>query len=172
MPYTNAQRKQHIMELQRYLYAISLFNTKIPHIIVDGRYGSETSVAVRAFQREYGLSDTGSTDPVTWNKIVSVYRAYLRSAPAAYNIFPSSSYVVRNGDSGSLVCIIQAMLNDIGTNYDNMVRPETCGTYNAETVNAVKQFQRKVGLPQSGEVDSSTWNMLVHCCEHINSTLQ
>lgn len=172
MPYTNAQRKQHIRELQQYLYAISLFNEKIPQIIVDGRYGNETSIAVRAFQREYGLSDTGSTDPVTWNKIVSVYRAYLNSAPAAYNAFPSSSYILRNGDMGSLVCIIQAMLNDIAENYDNMIRPSTCGTYNSETAEAVKQFQRKVGLPLNGEVDSRTWNMLVHSCEHINRTLK
>ena len=55
MAYTNAQKKQHIYELQTYLYAISLFNDKIPQVIPDGVYDSETSIAVRAFQREYGL---------------------------------------------------------------------------------------------------------------------
>lgn len=33
MPYTNVQKKQHIKEIQTYLYAISMFNDKIPQVI-------------------------------------------------------------------------------------------------------------------------------------------
>ena len=39
MAYSNAQRKQHIYELQTYLHAIALMNSKIPLIIPDGTYG-------------------------------------------------------------------------------------------------------------------------------------
>ncbi|MBE6863294.1 MAG: peptidoglycan-binding protein [Ruminococcus sp.] len=172
MAYTNAQRRQHIMELQKYLYAISLNNSKIPQIIPDGVYGKETSIAVRAFQREYGLPESGNTDPATWNKIVRVYRSYLDAAPAAYNVFPSAKYIVKDGDKGQLVYIIQTMLNDIGDHYENAPCVEICGDYNNATTDAIKQFQKRVGLPQSGKVDSGTWNMLVHCCEHIDRTLQ
>lgn len=170
MAYTNAQKKQHIRELQTYLYGISFFDGRIPRIIPDGIYGRETAVAVRALQREYGIAETGNTDSATWDKIVSVYQAYQHSNPIAYNIFPSSGYVVRQGDKGLVVYILQAMLNDLGIKYDNMPAIAVSGKYNAPTAEAVKLFQMKTGLPQSGSVDSGTWNMLVRASEHINKT--
>jgi len=171
MAYNEAQKKQHIIELQTYLYAISFINSNIPPIAPIGVYNKETIIAVRAFQHEYGLPETGSTDPVTWNKIVSVYRSYIRTEPMPYNIFPSETYVAHSGENGQLIYILQAMLADIGNNYDNSPNLNVCGNYNRETSEMVRFFQRKVGLPQSGNVDSSTWNMLVACCEHINNTL-
>ena len=172
MAYTNAQRRQHILELQKYLYAISLYNKKIPQIFPDGIYDQETAIAVRAFQREYGLPETGNTDPATWNKIVAVYRSYLNAEPIAYNVFPSPGYVVRSGDKGQLVYIIQAMLDDIGEKYENAPCVDICGSFNSATSDAVKLFQKRVGLQQTGTVDSGTWNMLVRCCEHIDSTIK
>lgn len=171
MAYNEVQKRQHIIELQTYLHAISYINTEIPRIVPNGIYSKETIFAVRAFQREYGLSETGSTDPVTWNKIVSVYREYTRTEPVAYNAFPSASYVAHVGEHGQIVYILQAMLNDIGNNYDNAPKITVGGEYNKETSEAVRFFQKKIGLPQSGNVDSGTWNMLVTVCEHINSTL-
>lgn len=171
MPYTNAQKKQHIRELQTYLNAISFLNGHIPTIVPDGVYGKETIFAVKMFQREYGLSETGSTDSVTWNKVVSVYRSYMRSEPVAYDAFPSASYVAHLGEQGQIIYILQAMLNDVGKNYDNAPEVDVCGQYNMETSNAVRFIQKKIGIPQSGNVDSTVWNMLVSCCEHINGTL-
>lgn len=171
MAYNEAQKKQHIVELQTYLYAISFINKEIPQIVPSGVYNRETIFAVRAFQREYGLPETGSTDPATWNKIVSVYRSYIRVAPMPYAVFPSETYVAHSGENGQLVYILQAMLSDIGSNYDNSPQLTVCGNYNRDTSEMVRFFQKKVGLPQSGNVDSSTWNMLVTCCEHINNTL-
>lgn len=171
MAFNNNQKRQHIRELQTYLHAISFFNDKIPTVIPDGFYGKETAIAVRAFQREYGLPETGNTDFATWNKIISVYKEYLHSNPIAYNIFPSSGYVMKQGDSGLLVYILEAMLNDIGAHYDNMPNVKVGGFYNAATADAVKHFQSRVGLPQNGAVDSGTWNMLVRTSEHINKTL-
>lgn len=168
MAYTNNQRKQHIYELQTYLHAISLMNDKIPLIIPDGVYGNETALAVRAFQREYGLPETGNADSATWNKIVSVYRGILRGKPVPYAVFPSPKYVAAKGDTGQLIYIIQAMLHDIGKSYDNAPEVDVCGNFNEITFEAVTRFQRWSGLPQNGRVDSGTWNMLVHCCEHMN----
>ncbi|MDE5582782.1 MAG: peptidoglycan-binding protein [Ruminococcus sp.] len=171
MPYTVNQRKQHIMELQTYLNAISFVNGGVPRIVPDGIYGKETIVAVRSFQREYNLTETGNTDPVTWNKIVSIYRSYMHTEPVAYNVFPSASYVAHIGEKGQVIYVLQAMLNDIGSCYDNAPKVEVCGEYNADTANAVRFLQQRIGLPQSGNVDSKVWNMMVSCCEHMNSTL-
>lgn len=167
MPFTSEQKKQHIRELQTYLHAISFFNERIPRIIPDGFYGRDTAIAVRAFQRDYGLPDTGNTDAATWNKIVSVYRELLYANPIAYNAFPAPDHVLRPGDSGLLVYIIQAMLDNIGAAFDNMPRTPVSGSYTSDTAEAVRNFQRRSGLIQNGNVDSGTWNMLVRTSEHI-----
>ena len=169
MAYTKIQRKQHIIELQTYLHAIALMNDNIPLIIPDGVYDNETALAVRAFQREFGLPDTGTTDGKTWSKIVSVYREYLQATPLPYAVFPSAKYVASKGDTGQLIYILQAMLKTIGRRYDNAPSIDVCGIYNDSTEEAVARFQRWCGIPHSGRVDSGTWNLLVHCCEHINS---
>ena len=158
------------MELQTYLHAIALMNDKIPVIVPDGVYSNETAEAVRAFQREYGLPQTGAADPATWNSIVSVYRGYLSGAPIPYAAFPSAGYKAHPGDHGLLIYIIQAMLSDIGEKYDNAPPVKICGDYDDPTSAAVKRFQQWCGIPQSGQVDSGTWNMLVRCCEHISHT--
>ncbi|MCM1506581.1 MAG: peptidoglycan-binding protein [Ruminococcus flavefaciens] len=170
MAYNEVQKRQHIVELQTYLYAISFINKEIPQVAPSGVYNRETIFAVRAFQHEYGLQETGSTDPATWNKIVSVYRSYLRAEPMPYNAFPSSSYVAHMGENGQLIYILQAMLGEICDSYDNAPSLTVCGNYNKDTSDTVRFFQKKVGLPQSGNVDSGTWNMLVTCCEHISNT--
>ena len=167
MAYTSAQKRQHILEIQRYLYAISLYDSNIPQVIPDGSYGQDTVLAVRAFQKEYGLPVTGNTDPATWNRIVNVYRSYLGAVPVAYSVFPSAKFVLGSGDTGQLVYIVQAMLDSIGKSYDNAPCVDICGDYDSATAEAVKDFQKRTALPQTGKVDSLTWNMLVHCCEHI-----
>ncbi len=168
MPYTPQQRRAHIRELQTYLYAISLMNDHIPSVVPDGSYDRGTAAAVSAFQREYGLPVTGNADPATWNKIVNVYLAGVHAKPIPYSVFPSAGYVLKKGDRGEIVYIVQAMLGDIARQYDNFGGVEVCGEYNAETAAAVGRFRRLVGLPSGEDVDSAAWNMLVHCCEHIN----
>lgn len=171
MPYTDAQKRQHIIEIQTYLHAISFMNTAIPQIIPSGIYNRETITAVKAFQREYDLPETGSIDPITWNKIVSVYRSYIRIEPMPYNAFPSEKYIAHIGEKGQIIYILQAMLVDISNSYDNAPKISVTGEYDIATYEMVRFFQRKTGLPQSGNVDSTTWNMLVLYCEHINNIL-
>ena len=105
MPYTEQQKKEHIRELQSYLYAISMFDKNIPQILPDGVYDADTRAAVEAFQRTYGLPVTGDTDSATWNRIAAIYRDYLDGAPAAYHVFPSRSFTACIGDSGEVVYI-------------------------------------------------------------------
>ena len=171
MPFSAEQKRQHIRELQTYLHAISYFDNNITRVIPDGFYGKETALAVRAFQREYGLPETGDTDLEIWNKIVSVYREIQAAEPIAYNIFPSANYIMKQGDSGLLVYILQAVLDDLSLYYDNYPKVNITGKYDAATTNAVEQFQNRTGLNRSGNVNSGTWNMLVRVSEDANKTV-
>lgn len=166
MPYSNNQKRQHIMEVQRYLHAIALMNGKIPVVIPNGVYGNETRMAVMAFQREYNLKETGTVDSVTWNKIVEIYKGFFHSAPEPYPAFPSGKFVCEEGACGQLVYVIQAMLYGMGQSYDNFPKINVCGHFNVETKDIVANFQKFCGLPQNGMVDCATWNMLVSCSGH------
>ena len=165
MPYTDQQKKEHIRELQTYLYGIALFDRRIPQVLPDGIYDSSTAQAVRAFQRAYGLPDTGETDTATWDRIAAIYRDYLEGAPASYHVFPSKSFKVCRGDSGELVYIIQAMLGKAAAWYDNMPKITVSGEFDEASFMAVRAFQSCCGLADSGTVDCATWNMLVRFLE-------
>ena len=167
MAYTDEQKRQHILELQRYLYGISLFDERIPRIIPNGIYNSDTAEAVMAFQQAYGLPQTGEADPDTWDMIVTVYRDITEIQPCPYAAFPSREYVSHIGDHGRLVYIIQAMLSGLCSAYDNMPWVEVSGDYGGDTAEAVRALQKRTGLPESGEVNCTTWNMLVKLCEAV-----
>lgn len=165
LPYTEEQKREHIRELQACLYAISLFDERVPQVVPTGEYDSSTERAVRAFQRAYGLPDTGETDSATWDRIIAVYCRYVCTAPAPYHVFPSRGYTVKEGDSGELVSIIQAMLGEAAELYDNMPAVRVSGEYGSSTSAAVSFFQGHCGLDESGAVDCLTWNMLVQFLE-------
>lgn len=167
MPYTPQQKKKHIRELQQYLQRISYYNDKIPLIIPDGYFGKETSTAVRAFQREYKIPETGTATHETWNKIVSVYRGFIDSEPIPLDIFPSQSYLVRKGDSGIIVYVIQVLLHEIGLKYDNFPDIVINGIYDNSTANAVSFLQNLSNLSQTGTVNNQTWNILSASVHHL-----
>lgn len=164
--YTPAQKKSHIRELQRYLHGISYHNPRIPLIIPDGYFGKETETAVRAFQREYGLRETGTANSETWNKIVEVYCELISRLPVALDVFPSPGYILRKGESGFLVYIIQVMLNQIRMVYEIFPEIEINGIYDNATANAVKAFQEISNLNTTGNINRQTWNHLVSSMNH------
>ncbi|MET9408376.1 L,D-transpeptidase family protein [Streptomyces sp. NPDC002935] len=59
------------------------------------------------------------------------------------------------GDRGDAVRAAQARLHQVAW----LITPPT-GTYDARTVEAVKGFQGKRGLPRTGELDTVTWQRL------------
>ena len=59
--------------IQEQLNRIAQAYSAIPRIAVDGSYGPQTSAAVSAFQRIFGLPDTGIVDLATWYRISQIY---------------------------------------------------------------------------------------------------
>ncbi|MDE5946264.1 MAG: peptidoglycan-binding protein [Oscillospiraceae bacterium] len=167
MPYNPRQRKNNIREIQRYLQGISYFNDKIPLIIPDGFFGKETENAVRAFQREYRITETGTVNHETWNKIVFVYRNLVDSNPLALDVFPSRNYIIQTGDTGMIVYIIQSILYAMHSQYDNFPAIQVNGIYDNVTYQAVKFFQNLANLQQTGKVNNHTWNALVAVTRHL-----
>lgn len=83
---------------------------------------------------------------------------YINTAEIISGI-PSSwpGYNLDIGASGDKVRTIQEQLNKIASVYSAINRLVTDGRYGEATKNAVRQFQRIFGLPESGIVDFRTW---------------
>lgn len=161
MAYTEAQKREHINELQGYLHGISYHNPNIPRIIPDGIYGQETADAVRAFQNAYGLTGSGEANHATWEKVVEVYRELVETIAEALQVFPPGTNVtVTTNDRGLAVLVIQAILQTLAEEYDNLPPIQITGVYDPDTVNAVREFQKLTTRPVTGSVDLSTWNLL------------
>lgn len=62
-----------VTDLQTYLSLISQTLGNIPPVTVNGIYDEATRDAVYVFQEIYGIPATGSTGPVTWQKIAKIY---------------------------------------------------------------------------------------------------
>lgn len=168
MAYTDQQKKAHIREIQGMLNGISYFNPDIPHIIPDGIFGDKTREAVRAFQKSYGLRQTGEVNYAVWVKIVEVFRALTGTEPEPLAVFPAQSdAVVLPGDSGFLVSLIQLILHELSECSCDIPNCHMTGTFGDETLRSLQMFQHLCGLPVTGGVCCKTWNMLVQAVHSL-----
>lgn len=71
---------QKVTQTQEQLNAIAQVYTAIPMEPVTGYYDESTKETVRAFQRIFGLPQTGIVDYVTWYKIQEIYVGVTRIA--------------------------------------------------------------------------------------------
>ena len=111
----------------------------------DGYYGSGTEDAVKAFEAAYGKTPTGIA--------TSELQSYLYSDSAYYNTdgdVAVSYSVLSKGDSGSEVQKLQTRLKEL-----NYLTGKCDGKYGAETVSAVKAFQKALGLKQTGTASAA-----------------
>lgn len=105
----------------------------------DGQFGSATRNAVIEFQKISGLSADGICGSNTW--------ANLSYAFANVCYIPNPDLVLRMGSSGGLVPKLQMLLNkEMG------ISLVIDGKYGSATRDAVKNYQRRYGLPVDGEV--------------------
>lgn len=151
----------YVLLLQSIIDYISVFYPSVPSVEKDGIYGTSTEDAVRAFQRTFGLSETGIVTPVIWNAFYQVYLNIINSVtPSLPNQgFPGEN--LKRGDSGENVKLMQTYLNEISKRYPNIPAVSEDGIFGGDTEDAVLQFQRAVRLNPTGVIDVSTWERIV-----------
>lgn len=149
---------------------------------VDGRYGPGTVKAVSDFQKASGLPVSGVIDESTASALqalspelakkinkgttLSVHQSVVKSASsgaAASKVVPSRAapssggrtYLFGKGDQGPDVASIQNKLKKAG-----FLSDKADGIYGDNTVKAVSAFQKKIGIPVTGNVDARTLSVL------------
>ena len=162
MNYTETERKNHICELQQYLRTLAKVNKRLLSVTVSGVFDEETLQAVKAFQKECALPETGEVDTTAWNALVREYTRFRHnfSAPESLSPFRIPYYTVRPGERNALVSILQILLNALADQYENLPRVSQSGEMDVQTGQALRVFQQAGGLPPTGEADRNTWDLL------------
>ena len=146
-----------VEQLQFWLNTISQYVSSIPSVTVDGRFGSGTAAAVRAFQRRYGLTVDGVVGEATWNAVYAQFFS-IQSDNGTPNAYPGTA--LREGASGQNVRLVQFWLKIARTVYTALNNPSVDGKFGPSTRRAVAAFQRYFGLTDDGVVGRTTWNKL------------
>ncbi len=153
-----------VQAAQFYLHTVGAFNSSIPVIVADGRFGDQTANAVRAFQSFYGLTPDGVIGEATWDQLVSVYQTVRDEIPSgddpATPVKPYPGTVLRPGSTGENVRYVQSLLNAINEVFVQIPSLTVDGVYGSATQRAVRLFQNLFGLVQDGVVGKNTWDAL------------
>ncbi len=156
--------------VQYFLATVAYFNERVPPLAINGVFDEETRLSLLAFQREYGLPQTGEADEETWNRLVSVYRGLIESVMGGgVSAEPFPGALLTLGSSGEDVEAVQMFLAVIASVYTEITPPAVSGTYDAATENAVRVLQGLFGLPQSGVVGPITWALLAEKYNEIEN---
>ena len=129
--------------LQEKLKILGFYNP-----IITGDFGLATEVGVKAFQKEYGLLETGVVDDNMWELLFEY------TEPATYNTL-SDYPILGLGSSGSYVRDLQVKLKTL-----LYYTGEINSYFDIETQIAVKRFQFHNKLTTTGIVDNQSWNVL------------
>lgn len=166
-----------VVVLQVSLNRIARSYPAIPKIPAnDGIFGSRTEASVRAFQEIFNLTPDGIVGPATWYKIVRIYTAVtalseLRSqGQQFYSINWSPPTVLQVGNSGQKVRLLQYMLSVLSEYIPSIPSLSVDGIYGPATRSAVQAFQRRAGLPETGTVGQTTWDMIYDQYSGIENT--
>lgn len=120
----------------------------------DGHYGSKTKNALKRYQDDMGLKETGVANAQTWNAI--------NAGTPGLRVTAS----LRRGSSGKQVKYLQQAL--IGLGY---LSGSADGSYGPKTVEAVKKYQSAYGLSADGSAGPDTLTSLKNTIVALQSDL-
>lgn len=179
-PLRNGSTGPNVVVVQTSLNRIAQNYPAIPKIpAVDGIYGPRTEASVRTFQEIFGLTPDGVVGPATWYELVRLYVAVtslaeLRSqGQQFYAISWSAPNSLQAGDTGEKVRQLQYMLSLLSTYIPEIPPVSVDGIFGPATRAAVLAAQRRFRLPETGSVDTQTWDEIYDQYSGIeNATLR
>ena len=89
-------------------------------------------------------------------------RAAADAPPLGVDFFPAGAdAALQSGDKGPGVLVLQLMLGTAAPHFADIAPTPLTGSYDADTVSAVRRAQGVFLLPQTGVTDRATWDALV-----------
>lgn len=147
-----------VRELQFYLYILSAYQSSIPAVSIDGRFGPSTEASVRAYQKFAGLTVDGVVGRATWDSLYKRASQLRQSGPViVFERQPWPGAPLQEGSEGPSVLYYTVLLQRIGYYFDSVQSLPLSNRYTPETVVATRSLQALLNLPVTGIVDQETW---------------
>ncbi|MBO5286527.1 MAG: peptidoglycan-binding protein [Clostridia bacterium] len=165
-------RENAIIQIQRILRSLDFLSSGMARVRLSGTYDDETRAAVVEFQKNHSLPPTGVVDKETWDTLQAVSNMsndLLSSQRPVYILPKFSFYPLALGLKDTVVYVIQHFLNTLRLEYDEIGELPFTGELDEATEKAIRLFQRKNLLDETGIVDNATFNALASEYERINS---
>lgn len=145
-------------DLNDNVYALQLALLEMKYLSgkADGNFGSGTESAVKAFQANNALPQTGAVDPNMQALIYEGKPKHKGGQKVALNaLSPLSGAIIRLNAMGKAVEKAAQRLKDLGYYADSVGE-----TYTQAMQSAAKEFQKKNGLNADGAIGSATSDVL------------
>ena len=158
--------------IQYFLTTISTFNEVIPDPGYSGVFDERTRNAVLAFQRFYGLPQTGTITDATWNYLYDDYLGIVRSlTPEQIGtaVIPFPGNFLRFGSTGDDVFLLQEFINTAAAVYPSIPEIPVTGVFDEATRDAVYAVEETFGYPVNGIVGAVVWNELANIYNDVES---
>lgn len=156
-----------VSSLQYMLRQLARTYQFLPELVVDGVFGERTLEAVMRFQREAGLPVTGTVDQATWDAIRDCWlrQQAKDSYSRATRIFPSEGIQVHEGETKEYLIVPQTMFNILAEHFEGIIPCQADGCNGPVSADNIRWLQKAAGLPETGCMDTSTWDALSHLYE-------
>ena len=165
-----------VLAIERDLKRIRNNYPAIPEIPSSpGIYTNNLANAVKKFQEIFNLPVTGVVNKATWYKIKYIYNSVKKLGDLySEGITEEEATFLYNdkltlGNSGIDVECIHYFLDALAFLDPDIPRLKTNSIYSENTVTMVKAFQKKYGLPVTGDFTYSDWKVLKEEYEKILS---
>ena len=136
-----------VISLQEALIELGFLTGK-----ADGNFGASTEKAVIAFQQKNEYPDTGIMDA---NIQAFLFSGTVKNAKGEKvtikTLSPVEDVAMKKGNKGHAVTALQERLIALG-----YLKTKATGTYDTDTIGAVRSFQKKNGLTSNGTADAAT----------------
>ena len=135
---------------------------------INGRFNAETAIALRKFQGDRSLPETGDLDFQTWRALaaeggIDEFKEYAIAAKE----FGEEHGRLTFRDTGNKVEVIQGELAKLGYLSGENIN----GRFDRTTVEATRKFQEENGLPVNGTIDFRTYRALTETApEQVQET--
>lgn len=149
-----------VKNLQYFLAVIGAYYEQVPPVPITGYFGEQTENSVKAFQRVYGLPETGIVDRQTWEDIYRAYDGIVQSVPvtAGNDVILYQGRILQEGMTSDSIRILQEYLTFIHETYPDIPAVNNTGYFGPVTKSAVIAFQNRFGIKPTGVVGAITWN--------------
>ncbi len=153
-----------VRTLRYYLAFLGFFFDDLPPLTIGDVFDGDTEKSVIAFQTKYGLNPDGIVGRETWNAIQRAYNSTVADLPADYRQYAMEIYPGRflvEGDSSDAVRVLQENLNVISQNNPSVPAVAVSGTYDRQTADSVRAYQRFLGEEETGVVGPILWSNII-----------